>query len=211
MEAVELKATVRTTIGKGPARQARLRGQVPAVLYGPETESLALDVEAREVAKILRKSTGVNTLVSLQIEGRDPRRVLIREYQIHPVKRTLVHVDFYDVTGDRKVMVKVPLSFVGKSEFEKQGGSRQVVLRELHLRCAPDAIPACLEVNMDGLTAMRVRISEVPVPEGIELVYRVDQPVVQLKNLSDDEPGAGAAAEGEAAPAEKAADKPEKK
>ena len=95
MEAVELKATLRTNTGKGPARQTRLRGQVPAVLYGPETESLSLDVEAREVAKLLRRSTGVNTLVNLNVDGREPRKVLIREYQIHPVKRTLVHVDFY--------------------------------------------------------------------------------------------------------------------
>jgi len=196
MEAVELKATLRTTIGKGPARQSRMRGHIPAVLYGPETESLALDVEAREVAKLLRRSTGVNTLVSLYVEGREPRKVLIREYQIHPVKRTLVHVDFYDVTGDRKVLVKVPLNFVGRSEFEKQGGSRQVVLRELRVRCAPDAIPAALDINMDTLTAMRVRISEVPVPPGVEVVYRIDQPVVQLKNVSEEAEGAPA---GEAA------------
>jgi large subunit ribosomal protein L25 len=153
----------------------------------------------------------VNTLVNLSIDGKEARRVLIREYQIHPVKRTLVHVDFYDCTSDRKVLVKVPLRFLGKSEFEKQGGSRQVVLRELRVRCAPDAIPEYLDIQMDSLTAMRVRISEVPVPAGAEIVYRIDQPVVQLKNVSDEpEAGAGAAApaEGEAAPA---ADKAPKK
>ncbi len=213
MEAFELKATSRTTSGKGPARQSRMRGQVPAVLYGAETENLALEVEAREVAKLLRRASGVNTLVNLAIDGKESRRVLIREYQIHPVKRTLVHVDFYDCTSDRKVLVKVPLRFIGKSEFEKQGGARQVVLRELRVRCAPDAIPEYLDVQMDNLTAMRVRISEVPVPPGSEIIYRIDQPVVQLKNVSD-EPEAGAApaaAEGEAAPAAEKAEKAEKK
>jgi len=215
MEAFELKATLRTTTGKGPARQSRMHGQVPAVLYGPDTENLALDVEAREVAKLLRRASGANTLVNLSIEGKESRRVLIREYQIHPVKRTLVHVDFYDVTSDNKVVVKVPMRFLGKSEFEKQGGSRQVVLRELRVRCAPDRIPDALTVDMDSLTAMRVRISEVPVPEGVEIVYRIDQPVVQLKTLSD-EPEAGAApaaAAAEPAAAEKTekAEKPEKK
>lgn len=214
MEAIELKATLRTTSGKGPARQSRIRGQVPAVLYGPDTENLALDVEARDVAKLLRRASGTNTLVNLAIDGRETRRVLIREYQIHPVKRTLVHVDFFDVNSDRKVVVKVPLYFTGKTEFEKQGGSRQVVLRELRVRCAPDAIPDKLEINMDGMTAMRVRISEVPLPPGVEVVYRVDQPVVQLKLLSD-EPEAGAAApaagEAPAAAAPAAAPTPAKK
>lgn len=205
MEAFELKATLRTTTGKGPARQSRMHGQVPAILYGPDTENLSLDVEAREVAKLLRRASGANTLVNLAIDGKETRRVLIREYQIHPVKRTLVHVDFYDVSTDNKVVVKVPLRFTGKSEFEKQGGSRQVVLRELRVRCAPDLIPDALTIDMETLTAMRVRISEISVPEGVEIVYRIDQPVVQLKTLSDDEPGtaAPAAAAAEAPAAEK--------
>ena len=184
--AIELKATRRTSRGKGLARKARVTGQVPAVVYGPETESAALTVEARDVAKILRRSAGVNTLVHLVVDGEASRRVLIRDYQIHPVKRTLLHVDFYDVGADRTVLVKVPIRFEGRSELEKAGARRQVVLRELRVRCTPDAIPEALVLDLTGTSMSRVRISEMPVPEGVEVIYRVDQPVLMLKAQTDE-------------------------
>jgi len=184
--AIELKATRRTTTGKGFARKARSAGQVPAVVYGPDTETVALSVEGRDVAKILRRATGVNTLVSLVVDSDEPRRVLIRDYQIHPVKRTLLHVDFYDVGADRTVVVKVPIRFEGRSELEKAGGRRQVVLRELRVRCAPDAIPDHLTLDLTGTKYMRLRISELPMPEGVEPIYRVDQPVLLIKAVAED-------------------------
>lgn len=185
--AVPLNATIRTDTGKGKARRARAAGRVPAVLYGPETAAESLYCDSKEVARILRTPTGVNTLIALNVEGKGARNVLIRDYQIHPIRRTLLHCDFFDVSSDRLITVRVPINFTGRTEAEKAGSKRQVVMRDLRLRCHPDAIPQELIVDMSEITAAAVRISEVPIPEGAEVLYRVDQPVITIKMVVDDE------------------------
>jgi large subunit ribosomal protein L25 len=211
--AVPLQATIRTETGKGKARRARAAGNVPAVLYGPETAAESLYCDSKEVARILRTPTGVNTLIALNVEGKETRNVLIRDYQIHPIRRTLLHCDFFDVGGDRLITVRVPINFAGRTEAEKAGSKRQVVMRDLRVRCRPDAIPQELMVDMTQIMAQQVRISEVQIPEGAEVLYRVDQPVVTFKVIEDDEEEeaegeaeAEAEAEGEAEGEETAAE-----
>jgi large subunit ribosomal protein L25 len=197
-ETVVLKAKVRKELGKEFTGKARLQGVIPAEYYGPTKENVHLYCQAGDVARILRKSTGVNTLVSLEIEGDSTHLCLIREFQVHPVKRTLLHCDFYDVSGDRKVTVRVPLEFVGKAELEKTGGKREIILRDLRVRCRPEAIPSSIAVDVGTIQGSAIRISEVKFPEGIEPVYRVDQPVIMVRIPSEE------ATEAEAAPAEAA-------
>lgn len=204
----DLKATVRTDRGKGFARRARVAGNIPAVVYGSDSKVESLYCQSKEVVKILRSERGLNTLVNLQFEGGATRRCLITDYQIHPVRRTLVHCDFLDVSSDRKIVVKVPVRFEGKAEYEKSGGRRHVVFRELKVRCAPDAIPEAITVPMEELKTLRVKLSELTAPEGSELIYRIDQPVVILKAVIEEEEeeeegeGEGEAAEGDEAAAE---------
>jgi large subunit ribosomal protein L25 len=211
----DLNATIRTETGKGFARRARMNGQVPAVVYGANSKVEALYCESKDIVKVLRSVRGLNTLLNLKVEGGASRRVLIQDYQIHPVRRTLVHCDFIDVSSDQKITVKVPIRLDGKTEFEKAGGKRQVVFRELKVRCAPDAIPEAIVVNMEGLEELRVRLSELVAPEGTELLYRIDQPVVILKSVLEEEEeeegeGEEAAAEGDEAKADESDDKDKK-
>ena len=92
--AIVLNAKVREEKGKAFTGKARLKGLIPAEYYGPTKENVHLYCTAGDVARVLRRSAGVNTLVQLAIEGGGTFPVLIREYQLHPVKRTLLHVDF---------------------------------------------------------------------------------------------------------------------
>ena len=101
-ESATLTARTRTAAGKGAARQLRRSGQLPAVVYGrrDETESLALDTH--ELTRLLSRIHAATTVIDLEVDGGEPRPVLIREIQRHPYRPQLLHVDFFEIPGGRE-------------------------------------------------------------------------------------------------------------
>ena len=99
MELIELKANIRTKVGNGPARALRREGKLPAVLYGPETNSILLSVGISDVEAALKKGKFGQVLLSLVIQNGETmtRPVMIKELQIHPVSKDYLHVDFYEI------------------------------------------------------------------------------------------------------------------
>ena len=132
MELIDLKTNLRKTTGNGPARRLRRSGQIPAVLYGPETESILLSVDANEFEKVLKKSISGQVLLNLIIENGKTftRSAMVKELQTHPVSRDFLHIDFFEIAMDRKIRVKVPVVVTGKSKGVETGGILQIVRRE---------------------------------------------------------------------------------
>jgi len=104
MEAT-LKAERRATRGKNEARRLRASGRIPAVVYGGAGETTAVAVDPRALSRILHSESGVNTLINLEIDGGAPSRVIVKEYQLDPVKGGLLHADFYRLAMDRPIRV----------------------------------------------------------------------------------------------------------
>src|SRR4051812_29936035 len=100
MEAT-LEAVRRQTFGKNESNRLRREGRIPAVVYGDKRDSESIAVDPKALLKILRSQSGVNTLISLKLDGAPDTRVLVREYQVHPVERSLLHADFYYVAMDK--------------------------------------------------------------------------------------------------------------
>ena len=101
--------------GKGPARQLRRAGRVPAVLYG-QGECLLLSVGPEDLVKILRTQAGSTALISITINGaksKANRTALLRDYQIDPIAGTVLHADFFEVAMDKPIRVKVPVHLIG--------------------------------------------------------------------------------------------------
>ena len=116
MSKTSLSAEARTTTGKGSNRRLRAAGSVPAVVYGVGTETmLNVSLKPLDVVKILKSDRGNNTLLTLQIDGTEGPDVLIKDYQIDPVRRTLIQVDILAVSADKPVRVAVPIDFSGLS------------------------------------------------------------------------------------------------
>ena len=112
-----LEAVRRATFGGSHAGRLRRAGHIPAVLYGGEgrdVESIAVDPKA--LLKILHSDAGANTLIALSLDGTGDTRVLLREYQVHPVTRKLLHADFYRVAMDRVLRVTVPVHLTGEAK-----------------------------------------------------------------------------------------------
>jgi ribosomal protein L25 (general stress protein Ctc) len=111
MADVTLVVEKRNAAGKGPAGRVRRQGLVPAVVYGLGGDSVPVTASARELGHILSSGSGSNTLITLELDG-SSQLALARQIQRHPVKGTLVHVDFIRVRADQTIQAEVPVIYV---------------------------------------------------------------------------------------------------
>ncbi len=152
METMNLKARLRETTGNGPARSLRREGKVPAILYGPATESVKLSIDKADLEPIFKSGAVAQKLLKLKIEGVDgTSNVMIKEMQKHPVSHNLLHLDFYQVTMDQKIKVMVPVVTTGKSAGVEMGGMLQIIRRELEVFCLPGRIPENITIDITDL------------------------------------------------------------
>lgn len=183
MEFIELKANVRTTTGKGPARALRRAGKVPAVLYGPKADTVLLSVGFIDVEQALKKSAIGQVFVNLVIQNGNitARHAMIKELQIHPVSRNYLHVDFYEIAMDRKIRVRVPVVTKGKPRGVELGGMLQVVRRELEVLCLPQEVPEAIEVDVTELDiGDSIHVEEIPLEGDVEILAEVNFTVVTI-------------------------------
>jgi large subunit ribosomal protein L25 len=151
MDAV-LQAEKREGRGKNEARRLRARGKIPAVLYGVEKGKAAeIAVDPKILFRILHSDSGVNTLIGLQLDGTDTR-VLVKEYQLDPIKHSLLHADFYQVAMDKLLTVTVPIVLKGEARgIKQQGGVLDFVNREIEVEVLPGDIPESITVDVSEL------------------------------------------------------------
>jgi large subunit ribosomal protein L25 len=204
-------ATTRTTRGKGAARRLRNAGQIPAVAYGKGlATALPLSVTPKDIISVLKSERGQNTVLKMQVPDAPELLVLIKSYTLHPVLRTLEHVDFVEVKLDRTVDVDVPLVATGKPVGLANGGVVRQVYRTVPVRCLPDRIPLKIEVDISALDIHEsLHASALPVAEGVEVRLPAEQTVIAIvapeKDRSEDEAAAAPGAVAGAAPAAAAA------
>jgi large subunit ribosomal protein L25 len=209
LELLELKATMRTAIGKGPARQLRNSGMIPAILYGPGKESLMLSVNTKELELWLKKGKIGQSLTNISIDlgdKTDTRPAMIKELQVHPVSDRFLHADFYEVSMDRKVSVKIPVVTKGKSKGVELGGMLQIIRRELEVYCFPNAIPDKIVIDITDLDmGDSVHVNDIPREADMDIPADVNFTVLTIlspKSSADETAGAAEGGEEEAAAAE---------
>jgi large subunit ribosomal protein L25 len=150
MAEVKLAAKKRTATGKGPARQARLAGRVPATLYGHGIEPVSIDLDRRELITAFHTDAGMNVLLDIEIDGGNTLAIA-RELQRDPVKGTLLHADFVMVDRAQEIEVEVPLHLVGESTGVKAGGVLEQPLFTLHVRCTVTDVPDGIDADISAL------------------------------------------------------------
>lgn len=172
MEATELKACIRSSSGKGPARRFRKEGSIPAVFYGRGEEAIHLSVNAAELLKIVRSKKD-NVFIKLLIDGEKKmeKLSLIRELQIEPVSRKFYHADFFEVRMDHRITLEVPLHFTGVPVGVENGGELQHLKRDLKISCLPADLPNFIEIDVTGLEiGDSIKVQDIRVPEGIAVL-----------------------------------------
>lgn len=176
VQRTELSAKNRTASGKGSARKLRAQGMIPAVVYGRHLEAPAqIAVDPLGVKKAIATSQKFNTLISLKVDGGEPRQVLLKDYQQDPVSRELLHADFIEVRDTEPVKVKVPLVLVGKAEGVAVGGILSQNRRDLEVWALPGAIPEKIEADVTNLKiAMALHINDIKMPAGVTVKTHVN-------------------------------------
>ena len=163
---ISLTATKREITGKA-SKRLLAEGVVPAVVYGPKQESVAIGLPAREFEKVL-KDAGESTVIELSGLG-DPLQVLIHEVDRDPITNVPRHADFYAIEKGAKVEVAVPLTYVGESEAVKGGANLVKVMHELEIEASPADLPHDIEVDISVLALVgdQIRVSDLKLPSGV--------------------------------------------
>jgi large subunit ribosomal protein L25 len=206
MEQIIVEASPRETRGKNAARRVRTTGYVPAVLYGGKGGPQALQVNTKQVSAILRSAMGHNSILTVKTkEGETP--AIVKDWQVDPVKGTLIHVDLLRVAMDVLMRVKVPVHTFGEPQGVKlQGGIFEMVTREVEIECLPANIPTEFKMDISPLMmGMQLRAQDIQLdPEKMKLLtdpQRVLAHVVALR-VEEEKPAEAVAGEAAAAPAE---------
>ncbi len=206
-EEVTLVADANRAVGKSAARKIRREGKVPAIVYGQGTDPEAVAVPIRELQHILHG--GANTLINLDLSGKTDL-VLARQVVRHPVRHTLVHVDFIRIRRDQAVSAEIPIHLTGEPAGVREGGLLEQATFTLSIEAKPGDIPTGIEVDVSTLDiGDQVTVADLPLPPGVvttqepgDLVAHVTQPR-GLDLPEEAEPAEGEEVEGEAAEGER--------
>jgi large subunit ribosomal protein L25 len=203
VERIKLQAEKRDTKTKGDVRQLRLKGKVPAVLYGRKREPLTLIVKEADILKAMSTKAGLNVLLDLVVEGEKPTTVLLRDYQAHPVHRTFTHVDFQAIDMTEKIVVEVPIILNGLAVGVKEGGILEQLLRKIELKCLPTQIPEKIEIDVEHLKiGDSIHSDELKLPEGAEFPRAMKYAIATVVPPAKEEVAAAAVPVEGAVPAE---------
>jgi large subunit ribosomal protein L25 len=178
----KLQAEIRTGTGKGPSRRLRMKGKLPAVLYAGAQKTVPITVCPRETTKILRGPLKRNAIISLSIdEDTEQRMVMVKERQIHPTRRDLIHIDFIKIDLNKPVTVFVPIRLSGKSESVVLGGKIDHVLHKMRINCLPTDIPEFVDVDITNLPFGSTHTKDIPLPKGVKLGEKPRVVVLTIK------------------------------
>lgn len=180
----DLEAEIRTTSGKGAARQLRREGRVPAVLYG-QGECVHLTLDPEDLREILRAHAGSTALITVKVDGatsKATRIALLRDYQLDPVSGDILHADLFEILMTKAIRVKVPVSVVGgQPAGVKEGGILQHNTRDIHVECLPSALPDSIPVDASALViGQGIHVKELQPIAGVRFLDDPDQMVVSV-------------------------------
>ena len=185
---ITVTAEPRDSRGKNEARRLRVKGFMPAVVYGGVSGATPISVSPKEVSRILHSKTGHNTIFNLGVNG-DSTPVMIVDWQYDPIKDSLLHVDLKRIDLTKRIVVKVPVTTQGDPKGVKlQGGIQDIVTREIEVECLPDEIPEQFFVNVaDLMIGQSIRASDIPMPGSMKLLSLPDAVITHVVSIKVEE------------------------
>ena len=173
---------------KNAARRVRVAGKLPGVVYGAKEDSVAVELDPKQMLRILHSESGHNTIFDLDVAGKKAKAMIV-DWQFEPVKDRLIHVDLKRIALDVKMQVEVPIVLTGTAfGVKNEGGLLDLLLREVEIECLPNDIPASIEVDV---TAMKVgdviRVADLPHGGKFQFITDEHAPVASLSIVREDE------------------------
>jgi large subunit ribosomal protein L25 len=187
---------------KNAARRVRVAGKIPAIVYGAGRESVAVELDPKQVLRILHSESGHNTIFDVDITGQGLAKVMIVDWQYEPIRDSLLHVDLKRIAMDKMMKASVPVRLIGGPVGVKnEGGMLDQVLREVEIECLPGDIPSHIDVDISNLALHGViHVSDLPHKGSMKFLNAEDATVAHVVSIRGEaEPVAAAAAEPEVA------------
>ncbi len=183
---------------KNAARRVRAAGKIPAVLYGSGLDPVAVEVDPKQISKILFSETGHNTIFDVEVTGQPAAKAMIVDWQREPIKDQLIHIDLKRIAMDKVLQVKVRVKLLGIPVGVKtEGGILDQVMREIEVECLPSDIPSHIAVDVSELGMHQVvRVSGLPHSDKFKYVTSEDATVAHVVSIREEVVAAPEAVEG---------------
>ncbi len=177
---------------KNAARRVRVAGRIPAVLYGPGHSPVAIEVDPKQISRILFSETGHNTIFDVEVAGQAAAKAMIVDWQREPIKDQLIHIDLKRIALDKALRVKVRVKLLGiPAGVRTSGGILDQVLREVEIECLPADIPSHIDVDVTNLEMHGVlRVSDLPHSDTIKYLKAEDSTVAHVVSIREEAPTA---------------------
>jgi len=175
---IHLIAEYRDDTGKGSSRRLRHAGKVPAIIYGAGREPRALTFDHNELLKATENEAFMSSVLQIKV-GENMRRTIIKDIQVHPAKRQVLHIDLQRVVEDEEIRMTVPLHYLNEEVAPgvKAGGSVSKTVVEVEVVCLPRYLPEYLEVDLAGMELDdMLHMSDIKLPEGVEITALTHEP-----------------------------------
>ncbi|QWD36872.1 50S ribosomal protein L25/general stress protein Ctc [Polynucleobacter paneuropaeus] len=213
---MKVVAFERSVQGTGASRRLRNSGKTPGIIYGSKDPAVVIELDHNALFHALRKEAFHSSILDLEIGGK-AQKVLLRDYQMHPFKPLVLHIDFQRVSATEKIHMRIPLHFTHADEstaVKLQGAIISHIANDLEISCLPADLPEFIEVNVANIeVGHSIHAKDVALPKGVSLVLHVEQenpvlvnariPTVKAADTEEAAPAAAAApAAGAAAPAD---------
>jgi large subunit ribosomal protein L25 len=205
MKEIVIDVKGRDAVGKNPSRRLRHEGLIPAIVYGAKKDPVPVIVDPKKILEIIHSESGVNTIFQVSLaEKEGQRHVMIKEYQVDPVKGNLMHADFVRIQMDEVIEVDVPVQVTGEAAGVKlDGGILDHVTRQVRVSCLPGDIPEHITIDVAPLKiGDALRVSDLPRSDRYRILSDADLTLVVVSQPAKEEVAAPAAEAAPAAPAE---------
>ena len=169
---IEINAKIRELKGTGASRRLRHSGKVPGVLYGGKNESTSIELDSKELFMQFKHEAFHASILTLNLDGKK-EPVLLRDFQMHPVRNNIQHIDLQRIDENKKLSVSIPFHFLNEEiapGVKLEGGIVSHIMVEVDISCLPKDLPTYIEVDLINLAiGDSIHLSEIKVPEGVEL------------------------------------------
>ncbi len=182
MDILKLNVAARASAGKGAARQSRLAGTIPAVLYGGGKDPAPLVINRRDFNHLVHEAGGEHAVVELQCEDSNVQGpALVKDVQHHPVRHTVMHADFQRINLDENIKTFVPIVLVGRAAGQIEGGVVDHTLREIEVECKALEVPEQIEVDITHMIiGDRLHLSDLTIPESVNVLTELSRTVATI-------------------------------
>ena len=170
---------------KNAARQVRVAGKIPAVVYGAGKESVAVELDPKQILRILHSESGHNPIFDVDIAGQGLAKVMIVDWQYEPIRDSLLHIDLKRIAMDKAMKASVPVRLIGIAiGVKNEGGMLDQVLREVEIECLPGDIPSHIDVDVTNLSLHQaIRVSDLPHSGSIKFLDAEDATVAHVVSI----------------------------